>query len=133
MAALQKQDGGWMSFDHIITVIDHFKLNVGSANTYMILELPTLRRLWIKKQLAGMKYVLSELGDDGDMNSTALFVYFALFGQSHSSHPFGLNMQHRLMHPNTLDRTPSLCKASVTISDHFRLSLIILMISDNFI
>jgi hypothetical protein len=41
-------DGGWMSFDHLITMIDHFKLNVGSANAYMTLELPKLHRLWIK-------------------------------------------------------------------------------------
>ena len=66
MAALQKQDGGWMSFYHLITMIDHFKFDVGSANAYMTLELPTLCRLWIKKQLVGMKYVVSELGDDGE-------------------------------------------------------------------
>ena len=67
------------------------------------------------------------------MNSTALFAYFTLFGQSHLSHRFGLNMRHWPMHPNPLDRTPSLCEASATISDHFRLSLIILIISDHFI
>jgi hypothetical protein len=68
-----------------------------------------------------------------DTNNTALFAYFALFGQSHLSQRFGLNMRHRPMHPNTLDRTPSLCEASATISDHFRLSLIVLMISNHFI
>ena len=54
-----------MGFYHLI-MIDHFKLDVGSANAYMTLELPTLCRLWIKKQLVGMKYVASELGDDGE-------------------------------------------------------------------
>ena len=68
MAALQKQDAGWMSFDHLIAMIDHFKLDVGSADAYMTLELPTLRRLWLKKQLAGMGCVVSELGDDGEPN-----------------------------------------------------------------
>ena len=63
MAALQKQDAGWMSFDHLIAMIDHFKLNVGSADTYMTLELPTLRRLWLKKQLVGMGCVVSDVGE----------------------------------------------------------------------
>jgi hypothetical protein len=66
MAALQKQDGGWMSFDHLIAMIDHFKLDVGSADAYMTLKLPKLRRLWLKRQLTDMKYVVSELGDDGE-------------------------------------------------------------------
>ena len=57
-----------MSFDHLIAMIDHFKLDVGSADTYMILELPTLHRLWLKKQLAGMGCVVSELSDDGEPN-----------------------------------------------------------------
>jgi len=64
---LQKQDGEWMSFDHLIAMIDHFKLDVGSADAYMTLELPKLRRLWLKRQLTGMKYVVSELGDDGKL------------------------------------------------------------------
>ena len=68
MAALQKQDAGWMSFDHLIAMIDHFKLDVGSADAYMTLELPTLCRLWLKKQLAGMGCVVSELGDDREPN-----------------------------------------------------------------
>ena len=53
-----------MSFDHLIAMIDHFKLDVGSADAYMTLKLPTLHRLWLKKQLMGMKYVVNELSDD---------------------------------------------------------------------
>ena len=49
MAALQKQDGKWMSFDYLIAMVDHFKLDVGSANAYMALELPKLHRLWLKE------------------------------------------------------------------------------------
>jgi hypothetical protein len=33
----------------------------------MALELPKLCRLWLKRQLMGMKYVVSELGDDGKL------------------------------------------------------------------
>ena len=59
-----KQESRWLSFDHQITMIDHFKLDVGSADAYMMLELPTLRRLWVKKQLSDMQYVVDELNVD---------------------------------------------------------------------
>jgi hypothetical protein len=58
---------------------------------------------------------------------------FLTFSQSHLLHHFGLNMRHQPMHPSTLDHTPSLCEASANISDHFQLSLIILIIFDHFI
>ena len=64
MAALQKQESGWLSFDHQIAMINHFKLNVGSADAYMTLELLTLRRLWVKKQLRDMQYMVDQLNVD---------------------------------------------------------------------
>ena len=64
MAALQKQDAGWMRFNHPITMMDHFKLDISSADAYMTLKLPTLHRLWLKEQLTGIKYVVNELNDD---------------------------------------------------------------------
>ena len=45
----------------MITMIDHFKLDVGLADAYMTLELPFLCRLWVKKQLKDMKYVVDGL------------------------------------------------------------------------
>ena len=35
MTALQEQESSWMSFDHIITMIDHFKLDLSAADTHM--------------------------------------------------------------------------------------------------
>ena len=38
MTALQEQENSWMSFNHLITMIDHFKLNLGAANAYMSIQ-----------------------------------------------------------------------------------------------
>ena len=35
MTAIQEQESSWMSFDHIITMIDHFKLDLSAADTHM--------------------------------------------------------------------------------------------------
>ena len=42
-------------------LIDHFKLDIGAADAYMTLELPVLHRMWVKKQLKEMKYVVDNL------------------------------------------------------------------------
>ena len=60
MSALQEQESSWMSFDHLITMIDHFKLNLGAANAYMSIQQPLLHKLWVRKQLVDMKYVVNE-------------------------------------------------------------------------
>ena len=49
MAALQEQEGPWMSFNHLMAMIDHFKLDFGAANTHMSIQWPMLHRLWVKK------------------------------------------------------------------------------------
>ena len=64
--AFQKQKGSWLSFDHQIAMIDHFKLDLGAADAYMTLEQPVLHRLWIKKQLTDMQYVVDEVDDKGE-------------------------------------------------------------------
>ena len=61
MTALQKQESSWMSFNHLIPMIDHFKLDLGAANTYMSIQKPMLYKLWVKKQLMNMQYVVDEL------------------------------------------------------------------------
>ena len=61
MTALQEQESSWMSFNHLITMIDHFKLDLGAANAYMSIQMPMLHKLWVKKQLTDMQYVLDEL------------------------------------------------------------------------
>ena len=38
MTALQEQESSWMSFDHLIVMIDHFKLDLGAADTYMSIQ-----------------------------------------------------------------------------------------------
>ena len=55
LRASDKSDGcsseaGWRM---AIAMVDHFKLDVGSANTYMALELPKLHRLWLKEAADG--------------------------------------------------------------------------------
>ena len=42
MTALQEQESSWISFNHLITMIDHFKLNLGAANAYMSIQCITL-------------------------------------------------------------------------------------------
>ena len=60
MTALQEQESSWMSFDHLIAMINHFKLNLGAANAYMSIQQPLLHKLWVRKQLVDMKYVVNE-------------------------------------------------------------------------
>ena len=60
ITALQEQESSWMSFDHLIAMIDHFKLNLGAANAYMSIQCPILHKLWVRKQLVDMKYVVNE-------------------------------------------------------------------------
>ena len=50
-----------MSFDHLITMIDHSKLDLGAADAYMSIQKPMLHKLWVKKQLMDMQYVVDEL------------------------------------------------------------------------
>lgn len=66
MTAFQKQKGSWLSFDHQIAMIYHFKLDLGAADAYMTLEQPVLHRLWMKKQLTDMQYVVDEVDDKGE-------------------------------------------------------------------
>ena len=61
MTALQEQESSWMSFNRLIAMIDHFKLHLGAANTYMSIQKPMLCKLWVKKQLVDMQYVVDEL------------------------------------------------------------------------
>ena len=67
MIALQKQDKLWLSFDHQITMIDYFKLDLGTTDAYITLNPPVLRRLWVKKQLTDMKYVVDGIDDEGEL------------------------------------------------------------------
>ena len=64
MVAFQKQESAWLSFDHQIAMMDHFKLDVGAADAYMTLELPALRKMWVKKQLKDMQYMVDDLNVD---------------------------------------------------------------------
>ena len=66
MIALQKQEKLWLSFDHKITMIDYFKLDLGTTDAYMTLDLPALHRLWVKKRLMDMKYVVDGIDDKGE-------------------------------------------------------------------
>ena len=61
MTALQEQESSWMSFDHLIAMIDHFKLDLGAADAYMSIQKPKLCKLWVKKQLMDIQYVVDEL------------------------------------------------------------------------
>ena len=60
MTAIQEQESSWMSFDHLIVMIDHFKLDLGAANAYMSIQQPMLHKLWVKKQLMDMQYLVDE-------------------------------------------------------------------------
>ena len=61
MTALQEEESSWMSFDHLIVMIDHFKLDLSAADAYMSIQWPTLHKLGVKKQLADIQYVVDEL------------------------------------------------------------------------
>ena len=59
MTALQEQESR-MSFNHLIAMINHFKLNLGAADTYMSIQQPLLCKLWVRRQLVDMQYVVNE-------------------------------------------------------------------------
>ena len=67
MIALQKQEKSWLSFDHQIMIIDYFKLDLGTADAYITLDPLVLHRLWVKKQLMDMKYVVDGIDDEGEL------------------------------------------------------------------
>ena len=67
MIALQKQETLWLSFDHKITMIDYFKLDLGATDAYITVDLLALHRLWVKKQLTDMKYVMDGIDDEGEL------------------------------------------------------------------
>ena len=50
-----------MSIDHLIMMIDHFKLDLGAADACMSIQKPMLCRLGVKKQLIDMQHVVDEL------------------------------------------------------------------------
>ena len=61
MTAHQEQESSWMSSNHLNTMIDHFKLDLDAANAYMSIQKPMLHKLWVKKKLMDMQYVVDEL------------------------------------------------------------------------
>ena len=65
MMALQKQETSWLGFDHQIAMIDHFRLDLGVADAYVTLDPLVLHRVWVKKQLVDMKYVMDSLDEKG--------------------------------------------------------------------
>ena len=67
MIALQKQEKPWLSLDHQITVIDFFELDLGATDAYITLDLLVLCRLWVKRQLTDMKYVVDGIDDEGEI------------------------------------------------------------------
>ena len=72
MGALQEQDRKWLNSDLLIAMVDHFKLDVQSADTYMALQTQLLHRAWVKKQLKEMNYAVDHLIiDDADDKAAA--------------------------------------------------------------
>ena len=61
MGALQEQDRKWLNSDLLIAMVDHFKLDIQSADTYMALQTQLLHRAWVKKQLKEMNYAVDHL------------------------------------------------------------------------
>ena len=55
------------SFDHQIAMIDYFKLDLGTTDAYITLDLLVLHRLWVMKQLTDMKYVVDGIDDEGEL------------------------------------------------------------------
>ena len=47
-------------------MIDYFKLDLGTADAYITLDLLVLCRLWVKKQLMDMKYVVDRIDNKGE-------------------------------------------------------------------
>ena len=73
MNALQEHDRKWLHSELLIAMVDHFKLDVQSADTYMALQTQSLHRTWVKKQLKEMNYVVDHLivEDDDDDEAAA--------------------------------------------------------------
>ena len=67
MIALQKQETSWLNFDHQLVMINYFKLDLGTADAYITLDPLVLHRLWVKKQLMDMKYVVDRIDDEGEL------------------------------------------------------------------
>ena len=70
MGALQEQDRKWLNSDLLIAMVDHFKLNIRSANTYMALQTQLFHRAWVK-QLKEMNYAVDHLIIDDTNNEAA--------------------------------------------------------------
>ena len=45
ITALQEQESSWISFNHLIVMINHFKLNLGAADAYMSIQQSILHKL----------------------------------------------------------------------------------------
>ena len=71
MGALQEQDRKWLNSNLLIAMVDHFKLNVRSADTYMALQTQLVCRAWVKKQLKEMNYAVDHLIIDDTNNEAA--------------------------------------------------------------
>ena len=71
MGALQEQDRKWLNSNLLIAMVDHFKLDIRSADTYMALQTQLLHRAWVKKQLKEMNYALDHLIIDNADNEAA--------------------------------------------------------------
>ena len=61
MGTLQEQDRKWLNSDLLIAMVDHFKLDIRSADTYMALQTQLHHRAWVKKQLKEMNYAVDHL------------------------------------------------------------------------
>ena len=48
-------------------MIDYFKLDLGTTDAYITLDLLVLHRLWVMKQLTDMKYVVDGIDDEGEL------------------------------------------------------------------
>ena len=48
-------------------MIDFFELDLGATDAYITLDLLVLCRLWVKKQLMDMKYVVDGIDDEGEI------------------------------------------------------------------
>ena len=72
MNALQEYDRKWLHSELLIAMVDHFKLDIQSTDTYMALQTQLLHRTWVKKQLKMMNYVVDHLiVEDNDDDEAA--------------------------------------------------------------
>ena len=75
MNALQEHDRKWLRSELLIAMVDHFKLDIWSADTYMALQTQSLHRTWVKKQLKEMNYVVDHLIiEDNDDDEAAAWL-----------------------------------------------------------